>query len=105
MGSGFLKKRRAMQSAQQQMQEAQAGLMARMETLEVKGRAANGLVEIQLAGSGRVQRVTIQPECVRSDDVEGLEDLVKAAINDASMKLEQATQSLMGASSTPFFAS
>lgn len=94
-----------MQSAQQQMQEAQAGLLTRMETLEVEGRAANGLVVVKLAGSGRVQSVKIQPECVRSDDIEGLEDLVKAAVNDASMRLEQATQSLMGASSSPFFAS
>ncbi len=94
-----------MQTAQQQMQEAQAGLLARMETLEVEGRAANSLVVVRLSGSGRVQSVSIQPECVRNDDIEGLEDLVKAAVNDASAKLEQATQSLMGASSSPFFAS
>ena len=103
MGSGFLKKRRAMLSAQQQMQEAQAGLFARMETLEVEGRAPNGLVVVRLSGSGRIQSVNIHPDCVRPDDIEGLQDLVKAAVNDASIKLEEATKGLMGAGPSPFF--
>jgi DNA-binding YbaB/EbfC family protein len=100
MGSGFLKKRRAMHEAQMQMQNAQAGLLARMETLEVEGASANQLVRVWLSGAGKVQKVVIQPECVRADDVEGLQDLVMAAVNDASSRLEEATRGLMGAGSS-----
>ncbi len=92
-----------MQSAQQQMAQAQAGLLAKMETLAVTGHAPNQLVTVRLNGAGRVEEIKICPDCVRSDDVEGLEDLIKLAINDASSKLEEATKNLVGPATVPYY--
>lgn len=92
-----------MQSAQVQMQQAQSGLLAKMETLQVEGASPHNLVRVKLNGSGKVESIVIHPDCVRLDDIEGLQDLVMAAVNDASMNLEDATKGLMGASANPFF--
>ncbi len=92
-----------MQSAQQQMAQAQAGILAKMEALTVVGHAPNQLVTVRLNGAGRVEEIKIHPECVRPDDLEGLEDLIKIAINDASAKLEEATKSLVGPASASYY--
>ena len=58
----------------------------------MKEAAGGGMVKVRMNGARQVRRVTIDPEAVRSGDVELLEDLVKAAINDASRKIEQQMQ-------------
>lgn len=80
------------QKMQQQLMEAQAQLA---ET-EVEGSAGGGLVSATVTGSGEVLRVKIDPKAVDADDVESLEDLVVAAIRDASGKAQELQSSTMG---------
>ena len=49
---------------------------------------ASGLVTVTMNGHGKVQTLKIKPEAVDGDDVEALEDLILAAINDAAEKAE-----------------
>ncbi len=80
------------QKMQQQVMEAQAKLA---ET-EVSGSAGGGLVQATVTGSGDVLSVKIDPRAVDPDDVESLEDLVVAAIRDASGNAQQLQQTTMG---------
>lgn len=54
-----------------------------LETTVVKGSAGGGAVEVTLSCGYKAEKVMIKPEAVDADDVETLEDLVHAAINDA----------------------
>lgn len=79
------------QQMQQKLQEAQAEL----EELEVSGSAGGGLVEATVTGKKVVLSVKIKPEACDPDDVEMLEDLVLAAINDACSKAQEKEDELM----------
>jgi nucleoid-associated protein EbfC len=72
---------------QQQLAEAQA---------EVTGSAGGGLVTVTMTGTGEVTGVKINPEAVDPDDVETLEDLVVAALNNASDNMKRLTEEKMG---------
>lgn len=84
MGSGFAKKKKQAKMMQEQLTQMQSNL----QDMEVVGTAANGLVTITLTGDHEIKAIKIKPECVDPEDVEGLEDLIKAAFNDASKKLQ-----------------
>jgi len=78
------------QEMQANMQKAQAELA----NTEVTGEAGGGMVSIAMRGTHEVNRVTIDPSLVE-EDVEMLEDLVAAAINDAVHKVEKTNQAAM----------
>ena len=80
------------QKMQQQMAQAQQQLA---ET-QVTGTAGGGLVSATVTGAGDVVSVKIDPKAVDPDDVETLEDLVVAAIRDASNSAQELQQSAMG---------
>ncbi len=90
MGSGFSK----MKKQARQLQDQLSKMQEEMKTLEVIGKAGNGLVEITLNGDKEVIKVKINPECVDLEDIEGLEDLVAAAFQDGHKQL--ADKSPMG---------
>ncbi len=93
MGSGFLKKKKEAKAMQQQLMDIQS----KMDTLECEGSAGNGLVSIIMLGNGTVKSIKIKPDCIDKDDPEGLQDLLKAAFNDAKQKLEAQSMQGMGA--------
>lgn len=64
---------------------------------EAEGSAGNGLVTITLNGENEITALKIKPDCVDPEDIEGLEDLVRAAHNDALKKLREKTMGGMGA--------
>ena len=70
----------------QKMQEKMAQLQQELENTEVEGSAGGGMVKIITNGKGEVTSVTIDPEVVDKDDVEMLQDLIVAAINQAREK-------------------
>ena len=80
------------QKMQQQMMEAQAKLA---ET-EVSGSAGGGLVTAVVTGSGELVSLKIDPKAVDAEDVESLEDLVVAAVRDASSNAQDLQQQTMG---------
>ena len=78
------------QEMQENMQKAQRELASK----EVTGEAGGGMVSVVMRGTHEVSRVTIDPS-LASEDVEMLEDLIAAAINDAVHKVEKANQEAM----------
>lgn len=83
MGSGFAKKKKEAKMFRESMAEMQEKLKSTTAT----GTAGNGLVTITLNGEHEMQQIKLKPECVDPEDIEGLEDLIKAAHNDATKKL------------------
>ncbi|ADI15484.1 YbaB/EbfC family nucleoid-associated protein [Truepera radiovictrix] len=81
------------QRAQQKMQEAQE----RLATLSVEGSAGGGLVTATANGEGTITAIKIDPSTVDPDDLELLEDLVMAAVNDAQRKAKELQESEMSA--------
>lgn len=81
-----------MQKMQKKMAEAQEELG--QKTLE--GTAGGGMVTVTVTGHKEVVDVKINPEAVDPDDVEMLQDLVLAAVNDALKKTDELTNSTMG---------
>jgi DNA-binding YbaB/EbfC family protein len=77
------------QKMQQEMMKAQEELAK----LEVTGQSGGGMVEIFMNGKHAVKKVKIDP--VLNDDLEMLEDLLTAAINDAVNKVAETTQEQM----------
>jgi nucleoid-associated protein EbfC len=84
-----------MQQAQR-MQEEMRKLQDELATVEVEGQSGAGMVKITMTCKHDVKRVKIDPSLL-GDDKEMLEDLVAAAMNDASRKAEAAVQDKMGA--------
>ncbi|MFC1696567.1 YbaB/EbfC family nucleoid-associated protein [Pseudomonadota bacterium] len=77
------------QKMQQEMQKAQEELA----NLEVTGEAAGGMVKVTMTGKHAVRRVKIDPSLL--DDIEMLEDIVTAAINDAVNRIASTAQDRM----------
>jgi nucleoid-associated protein EbfC len=71
-----------------QAQQMQENMQKELENLEVTGESGAGMVKVVLNGRHEAKKVTIEPKLV-SEDLEMLEDLVAAAINDASRKIEE----------------
>jgi DNA-binding YbaB/EbfC family protein len=78
-----------------QAQAAMAASQAAAET-EVEGSAGGGVVRIRATGAGEVRGVSIDPQVVDPDDVEGLEDLVLAALRDVHQRVADLHAQAMG---------
>ena len=79
----------------QQMQEKMAELQNQLAGLELMGAAGGGMVRATMNGKGELRVLRIDPALVNSDDIEVLEDLVIAAVNDAKAKVEARVQEEM----------
>lgn len=67
----------------QQMQKKMVEMQAELEEREVTATAGGGAIEVRVSGKKEVLGIKINPEVVDPDDVEMLEDLVMAAVNQA----------------------
>jgi hypothetical protein len=88
-----------MQQLMKQAQKMQQQLLAAQQELaeaEVTGTAGGGLVSATMTGSGELTALTISPEAVDPDDVETLQDLVVAAVRDASRAANELAATTMG---------
>lgn len=83
---------RQAQKMQEQMQNAQAEL----EEMEIEGSAGGGLVKVTMNAKKVISRVTINPDAVDTDDIEMLEDLILAALNDGYAKADKEYSEKMG---------
>ena len=80
------------QRMQRQMEENQKEL----EAAEFTAAAGGGAVEVTVTGKKEVTKVKLDPEAVDPDDVEMLQDLIVAAVNEAMKQADEASQELMG---------
>lgn len=76
------------------LQEQLGQFQAQLKQTEVTGTAGNGLVTLRINGDHEMTSLRIQPDCVDPEDVEGLEDLIKAAYKDALKKLESTASAM-----------
>lgn len=89
-----------MQQLMKQAQKMQEELLRKQQEIDnkiIKSSVGGGMVEVEMTGKGVIEKVTIKKEAVDPDDVEMLEDLVKAAVNDAVKQVEALKQDSMGA--------
>ena len=80
-----------------QVQQMQEQMQRRMSELRVEGSAGGGMVKATMSGSKELVAVTIDKEAVDPNDVEMLQDLVVAAVNEAARKVDEEMQSSLGA--------
>jgi nucleoid-associated protein EbfC len=84
------------QQMMKQAQQMQERLQKQMADLRVEGNAGGGMVTVVVNGAKQVQSLKIDPEVVSKDDVEMLQDLIVAAINDAHRKADEELARQMG---------
>ena len=86
----------AMMRQVQKMQEALKAKTEELEGREFTGTASGEMVSVTMTGKHQVTAVKIKPEAVDPYDIEMLEDLVAAAVNDAIRQVDETTESEMG---------
>jgi len=80
----------------QKMQQEMARLQAELEERTVDSSAGGGAVTVVVTGKRELKEIKITPQAVDADDVEMLEDLIMAAVNEALRKAEEMVSSEMG---------
>ncbi len=84
------------QQMMKQAQQMQEKLQKQMAEMKVEATAGGGMVTVVMSGGKQLLSLKIDPEAVSKDDVEMLQDLILAAINDAQRKVDEALQQQMG---------
>lgn len=77
------------QSMMQQAKEMQQRLQQQMAELRIEATAGGGMVTVVVSGTKQVQSIRIDPDVVSKEDVEMLQDLIVAAVNDAHRKVDE----------------
>jgi DNA-binding YbaB/EbfC family protein len=85
-----------MNKIMKQAQALQEKFQRQLETLEVEASSGGGMVTVRMSGNKTVTGVTIDPEVVDPEDVEMLQDLVAAAVNEATRKVDEEAQRQLG---------
>jgi len=93
MGNRFAKMRKQAREFEDQIVKMREDLKQQV----FEGQSGNGLVSLTIDGERNLKSIRIQPACVDPQDVEGLQDLIQAAFEDASQK-----QQAGGAPGSPF---
>jgi len=76
-----------MKKQAKQLQEQLGQMQQQLQSLRVTGEAGNGLVALTISGEKELIDITIKPECVDPDDIEGLQDLIVEAAKVAYTKI------------------
>jgi nucleoid-associated protein EbfC len=84
------------QQMMKQAQEMQARLQKQMAELRVEATAGGGMVTVVMSGEKHLLSLKLDPEVVSKDDVEMLQDLILAAVNDAQRKVDEAMSQQVG---------
>ncbi|WP_198947762.1 YbaB/EbfC family nucleoid-associated protein [Magnetofaba australis] len=81
----------------QMMQAKMAKVQEELAVTTVEGQAGAGLVTVVMNGKNLLEKVTIDPKLADPEDMEMLEDLVTAAVNDAQARMQQISQDKLSA--------
>jgi len=79
-----------------QAQQMQEQMQQQMATVRVEGTSGGGMVKAEMSGGKELLAITIDKEAVDPNDVEMLQDLVVAAVNEAARKVDEAMQNQIG---------
>ncbi len=80
----------------QKMQEQMLKMQEEMETKTYEAAAGGGAVKVVLDGKRELKEVILSPEVVDPDDIEMLQDLIIAAVNEGLRKVEEASAAQLG---------
>ena len=86
----------AMMKQVQKMQEDMANFQTEFESREFTAVAGGGIVEVTMTGNHEMKKITIDPEAVDPEDIEMLEDMILAALNDANQQADKLSKDLLG---------
>ena len=93
------------QQMMKQAQQMQDQLQKQLAEMRIEATSGGGMVTVVVNGTKQLQSLKIDPEVVSKDDVEMLQDLILAAINDAHRKADEAMskqmQGMMGGLKIP----
>ena len=84
------------QKMQRQMQEKMEKAEEELNNAEITGTAGGGMVTVVVDGHKNIRSISIKPEAVDPDDIEMLEDLIIAALNEANGQAEEMEHNLKG---------
>jgi nucleoid-associated protein EbfC len=84
------------QQMMKQAQQMQERLQKQMAEMRIEASSGGGMVTVVVNGNKQIQSMKIDPEVVSKDDVEMLQDLIVAAINDAQRKADDELSRQMG---------
>ena len=90
------------QRMQRQMEQQQAETEKKFEELAAKeftASAGGGAVTVKVSGEGLLNSVVISPEAVDPDDVETLQDMITAAVNEGLKQVQKETEAIQGSAS------
>ncbi len=89
------------QGMMKQAQQMQEKMAREMDELRVDASAGGGVVNVTMKGDHEILSLTIDPELVKENDVEMLQDMVIAAINEGNRKVNEAMKSKLGSMLPP----
>ncbi|EHQ87263.1 YbaB/EbfC family nucleoid-associated protein [Desulfosporosinus youngiae] len=96
MGGGMGGNMSQMLKQAQKMQEDMAKMQAELQTKTVDASSGGGMVTVVVSGKMELVELKIKPEAVDPEDVEMLEDMIKAALNEGLRKAQEMTSNEMG---------
>jgi len=80
-----------------QLQQQQEKMQQEIAALVVEATAGGGMVKVEMDGQKNLKSLKLEPDVVSKDDVEMLQDLVVAAVNEAARQVDEAVQEKMQA--------
>ena len=86
---------KALQQMLTQFRQMQESLQKQVETVNVEASAGGGMVVVKMNGQKQLTEVRIEPEIFKSKDQEMLQDLLRAAVNEASRRVDEELASQM----------
>ena len=87
---------RDLQQMMSQMKKMQEEMLQKMETIRVEASSGGGMVTVQMNGNKKLLKVKIDPEALKDGDVEMLQDLVQAAVNEGLRKVDDSLKEMLG---------
>jgi len=85
-----------LQQLMSQAKQQYETLQKKMQETVVDASSGGGTVNVKMDGRKQLLSLQIDPEAVKSGDIEMLQDLITAAVNEAARKIDQAMQSTLG---------
>jgi hypothetical protein len=85
-----------MQQMMKQAQAMQEKMQREMEEMVVESSAGGGVVSVRMQGTKELVAIQIDPEALKEGDVEMLQDLIVAAVNEAGRKVDEAMKGKLG---------
>jgi nucleoid-associated protein EbfC len=86
---------KALQQMLTQFRQMQESLQKQVETVHVEASAGGGMVVVKMNGQKQLTEIRIEPEVFKSKDQEMLQDLIRAAVNEASRRVDEELASQM----------